>query len=204
MFMVSGRTKKIAFSLAYIAVVVLAAGAGFASEGGEGAHHADHAAAQMKDFGWRVFDFAVLVAIAVWALKKANVKGALADRQGEIEKSLKDAEAARDAAEAKLAEYSGKLDQASKEIDELHAAIIREGEQEKARIIAEARIAAEKIVAQAALSAEQETLKARNELRAEAARLAVEIATGKLTGAIQKNDHDRFVGEYLDKVVQIQ
>ena len=111
---------------------------------------------------------------------------------------------ASDAAEAKLREYSGKLDQASKEIDELHAAIVREGEQEKSRIIAEANSAAEKIVAQAALSAEQETVKARGELRAEAARLAVEIATGKLTGAIQKNDHDRFVGEYLDKVVQIQ
>jgi F-type H+-transporting ATPase subunit b len=103
-----------------------------------------------------------------------------------------------------LREYGVKLDQASKEIDELHAAIVREGEQEKSRIIAEANSAAEKIVAQAALSAEQETVKARNELRAEAARLAVEIATGKLTGAIQKNDHDRFVGEYLDKVVQIQ
>ena len=66
-----------------------------------------------------------------------------------------------------------------KEIDELHAAIVREGEQEKSRIIAEANSAAEKIVAQAALSAEQETVKACNELRAEAARLAVEIATGK-------------------------
>ncbi len=65
---------------------------------------------------------------------------------------------ARDAAEAKLREYSGKLDQATKEIDELHAAIIREGEQEKERIIAEAKIAAEKIVAQAALSAEQENV----------------------------------------------
>jgi len=203
MFM-SGRTKKIAFSLAAGAVICLAASAGFANEGGEAAHHAGHAAAQMKDFGWRVLDFAVLAAILVWALKKANVKGGLADRQAQIEKSLKDAEQARDAAEAKLAEYSAKLDQASKEIDELHDAIIREGEQEKTRIIAEAKSAAEKIVAQAALSAEQETLKARAELRAEAARLAVEIATGKLTGTIQKTDHDRFVGEYLDKVVQIQ
>jgi F-type H+-transporting ATPase subunit b len=158
----------------------------------------------MKDFGWRVLNFAVLVGIIVWALKKADVKGSLAARQADIEKSLKDAESARDAAEAKLREYGVKLDQASKEIDELHAAIIREGEQEKNRIIAEASVAAEKIIAQAALSAEQETVKARNELRAEAARLAVEIATGKLTGAIRKNDHDRFVGEYLDKVVQIQ
>jgi F-type H+-transporting ATPase subunit b len=204
MFMVSDRTKKIAFSLVYIAVIGLAASAGFAEEGGEGAHHADHAAAQMKDFGWRVFDFAVLVAILVWALKKAKVKGVLAERQAQIEKSLKDAEQARDAAEAKLVEYSAKLDQASKEIDELHAAIIREGEQEKERIIGEARKAAEMIALQASRSAEQETLKARSELRAEAASLAVEIAAGKLTGAIQKADHDRFVGEYLDKVVQTQ
>ncbi|MDD2850596.1 MAG: ATP synthase F0 subunit B [Desulfuromonadaceae bacterium] len=203
MFMVSDRFKKIVVTLAYVSALLLLASVGFASEGGGGAHHPD-SGAQMKDFGWRVLNFAVLVGIVVWALKKANVKGSLAARQVDIEKSLKDAEEARDAAEAKLREYSGKLDQAAKEIDELHAAIIREGEQEKNRIIAEANSAAEKIVAQAALSAEQETVKARNELRAEAARLAVEIATGKLTGAIQKNDHDRFVGEYLDKVVQIQ
>src|SRR3974390_3451725 len=113
MLMVSDRTKKIVFSLACIAVTVLAASAGFAEEGGEGAAH--HAA-QMKDFGWRVLDFAALVAIMVWALKKANVKGTLAERQAQIERNLKEAEQARAAAEAKLAEYSGKLDQASKEI----------------------------------------------------------------------------------------
>ncbi|MFA7402754.1 MAG: ATP synthase F0 subunit B [Pelobacteraceae bacterium] len=203
MKMVSDRSKKIIITLAYVSAVVLLASTGFASEAGGGAHHPD-SGAQMKDFGWRVLNFAVLVGIVVWALKKADVKGSLAARQADIEKSLKDAESARDAAEAKLREYGVKLDQASKEIDELHAAIVREGEQEKARIVAEANSAAEKIVAQAALSAEQETVKARNELRAEAARLAVELATGKLTGAIQKNDHDRFVGEYLDKVVQIQ
>jgi F-type H+-transporting ATPase subunit b len=158
----------------------------------------------MKDLGWRVLNFAVLLGILVWAMKKANVKGSLAERQVGIEKDLKEARIAKEVAEAKLREYSGKLDQATKEIDELHAAIIREGEQEKQRIIAEAHKAAEKIAAQASLSAEQETIKARSELRAEAARLAVEIATGKLSGTIQKSDHDRFVGEYLDKVVQIQ
>ncbi len=202
MIVVTDRSKKIIITLTYITVVVLLASVSFASESG-GAHHPD-SGAQLKDFGWRVLNFAALVGIMLFALKKADVKGSLAARQADIEKSLKDAEAARNTAEAKLREYGVKLDRASKEIDELHAAIVREGEQEKNRIIAEANIAAEKIVAQAALSAEQETVKARNELRAEAARLAVEIATGKLTGAIGKKDHDRFVGEYLDKVVQIQ
>ncbi|MDA8428075.1 MAG: ATP synthase F0 subunit B [Geobacteraceae bacterium] len=203
MLKVSDRTKKIVFSLTCIAALVLAASVGFANEGGEGAHHVDKGA-QLKDLGWRVLNFAVLLGILVFALKKADVKGSLAARQAQIEKDLKDAQEGRAAAEAKLAEYTGKLDQATKEIDDLQAAIIREGEQEKERIIAEARIAAQKIAAQAVQSAEQETVKARAELRAEAARLAVDIATGKLTGAIQKADHDRFVGEYLDKVVQIQ
>jgi F-type H+-transporting ATPase subunit b len=203
MLTVSARTKKIIFSLAYIAAIVLAASAGFASEGGEGAHHADKGA-QLKDLGWRVLNFAVLLGILGYAVKKADVKGSLSARQAQIEKDLNDAREGRAAAEAKLAEYRSRLEQATKEIDELQAAIIREGEQEKERIIAEARSAARKIAAQAAQSAEQETVKARAELRAEAARLAVEIATGKLAGAIQKADHDRFVGEYLDKVVQIQ
>lgn len=203
MLMVSARTRKIIFTLAYIAAIVLVASLGFASEGGEGAHHVDKGA-QLKDLGWRVLNFVVLLGILGYAVKKADVKGSLAARQAQIEKDLKDAQEGKAAAEAKLAEYRSRLEQATNEIDELQAAIIREGEQEKERIIAEARIAAQKIAAQAAQSAEQETVKARAELRAEAARLAVEIATGKLTGAIQKADHDRFVGEYLDKVVQIQ
>jgi F-type H+-transporting ATPase subunit b len=200
--MVSERTKKIALSLAYVAAILLIASIGFASEGGEGAHHVDKGA-QLKDLGWRVLNFVVLLGILGFAIKKADVKGSLAARQSQIEKDLKDAQEGRAAAEAKLAEYTGKLSQATKEIDELQAAIIREGEQEKERIIAEAKVAAQKIAAQASQSAEQETIKARAELRAEAAKLAVEIATGKLSGAIQKADHDRFVGEYLDKVVQI-
>lgn len=203
MLMVSARTKKIIISLGYIATIVLAASAGFASEGGEGAHHVDKGA-QLKDLGWRVLNFIVLLGILGYAIKRADVKGSMAARQSQIEKDLRDAQEGKAAAEAKLTEYGSRLEQATKEIDEIQAAIIREGEQEKERIIAEARIAAQKIAAQAAQSAEQETVKARAELRAEAARLAVAIATGKLTGAIQKADHDRFIGEYLDKVVQIQ
>jgi len=194
--------KKTILSLAYCALMLLLAVAAFASEGGAGAHHAD-SGAQMKDFGWRVLNFAVLAGIIGWALGKANVKGSLKDRQVQIEKSLKEAEQARTAAEAKLKDYSGKLDQATKEIEEIRASIVREAEQEKARIIAEAETAATKIAAQAAQAAEQEILKARSQLRAEAGRLAVELAGGKLAGAITKGDHDRFVGEYLDKVVQL-
>jgi len=199
MFKVSGYVNKKALGLALLVVFVCSTSV-YAADAG---HHVDKAA-QIKDFGWRVLNFVALALIIWWALKKANVKSSMADRSLQIEKSLKDAQEAKAAAEAKLIEYTGKLETAAREIDEIHAAIVREGEQEKQRIINEAKLAAEKIMAQAAQSAEQETLKAREELRAEAARLAVEIARGRLAGAIGKSDHDRFVGEYLDKVEQLQ
>ena len=176
--------------------------AGFAAEGGEGAHHID-TAKQMKDFGWRILDFAILFALIVWALKKANVKGSLADRQATIDKALKEAEAAKTAAEQKFAEYSAKLAAANEEIDAIYAAIRTEGEAEKARIIAEAKVTAEKIAEQAKQTASQEVLKARLELRKEAARLAVELAEQNIKENIRKDDQDRLVGEYLTKVVEL-
>lgn len=185
-------------SAASLMVVGLAA-LGFASEGGEGAHHVD-TAKQMKDFGWRVLDFAGLMIIAVWALKKANVKGALADRQAGIEKALQEAVEARVAAEKKYAEYSEKLEKANKEVDEIFAAIKKEGELEKERIIADAKDLAEKIKAQASGAATQEVLKAKAELKDEAARLAIQLAEQTLKDNIKKDDQDRLVKEYLSKV----
>lgn len=181
------------------AVLVGVTALGFASEGAEGAHHVD-TGKQLKDFMWRVIDFAALVALLVWALKKANVSGALADRRANLEKALKEAEEARAAAEKKFAEYNEKLEKANSEVDAIYAAIRSEGEQEKARIIAEAKAAAAKIQEQAALAANQEVLKAKAELRDEAARLAVQAAEQMLKDSITKEDQDRLVKDYLGKV----
>jgi F-type H+-transporting ATPase subunit b len=185
----------------FIVVTLVAAGVGFASEAGEGAHHVD-SAARLKDFGWRLLNFVVLVGILGWALSKAKVKNALTERQARVEASLREAHQARDAAERKLREYSDRLAQASAEIDEMRGVLLRECEQEKERIIDEARRAAEKITGQATLSAEQEVSKARLALQAETGRLAVELAGAKLAGAMTRGDHDRFVADYLEKVGQ--
>jgi len=174
-----------------------------ASGGEGGAHHPD-SGAQLKDFAWRVLDFSLLAALLWWAVKKANVKGALADRSAGIEKALSEAVTAKQAAEAKLAEFADKLAKANKEIEEIQAAMKRDGEAEKVRIIAEAKVAAEKIREQAGAAAEQEILKARMELREEAGRLAVQLAEQTLKEKIEKNDQDRLVGEYLAKVVNLK
>jgi len=185
-----------------IVLLVVLAAAGFASEGGEGAHHVD-TGKQLKDFGWRVLDFGALFALVIWALKKANVKGTLAARQATIDKALREAADAKEAAEKKFTEYSDKLAAANREIDEIYTAIRAEGEAEKVRIIAEARLTAEKIKEQAAQAANQEVFRARTELRAEAVRLAVALAEQSIKEKIVQDDQDRLVGEYLTKVVEL-
>jgi F-type H+-transporting ATPase subunit b len=187
-----------------IVLLVALVSFGFASGGEGGEHGGGHGgAAQWKDFMWRCIDFAALVLIMVWAVKKADMKRALADRQAGIDKALREADELKAAAEKKFAEYNTKLAQANKEAEELQKRIREEAIVEKSRIVAEAKIAAEKIKDQAKITADQEIVRARTELREEAAHLAVQLAEQTLKSAIRPDDQDRLVGEYLTKVVEL-
>lgn len=197
---VTENRRKVLRIAAISTAVLASAGLVWASEGGGG--HAD-SGAQMKDFVWRVVDFAVLAGIIIWALAKQNVKGGLKARQDAIETTLREAAAARDAAERKLKEYTAKLESANKEIDELSATIKQDAEAEKARILAEAAGMAAKIREQAQQTAAQEIQKARIALRQEAAHLAVELAEKKIRENITKSDQDVLVADYLTKVVEL-
>jgi F-type H+-transporting ATPase subunit b len=189
--------NKPLFIAAFVCICLVLSTIGFASEGSQAAGHANDAA-QLKDFGWRILNFLLVVAILAWALKKADVKGLLASRRESVEKALREAAEARDAAERKFVEYSEKLEKASKEIDDIYASIKQEAEMEKGRILAEARAAAERIKEQSASAAQQEIQKARTALRKEAAGLAVQLAARTLKERVAKNDQDRFVNEFID------
>jgi F-type H+-transporting ATPase subunit b len=158
--------------------------------------------AQLRDFGWRMLSFSVLVAILWWGAKKADIKGLLAARRDGVAKALQQAAEAREEAELKLAEYNEKLEKATREIDEIYEAIKKEGEAERSRIIAEAMETAERIREQATIAARQEVQTARTRLQAETARLAVQLAEDTLKLNVTRVDQDRFVDEYLSKVVE--
>lgn len=158
--------------------------------------------AQLKDFLYRLFNFALLAGLLIWAVKKAKIGELLTARRVEVAKTLREAEEIREEAERKLAEYSEKLEKASREIDEIYAAIKQEGEAEKSRIILEAQEAAERIRSHAQHAAHQEIQQATARLQAETARLAVQLATASLKQSVTRDDQDRFVDEYLTKVVE--
>jgi F-type H+-transporting ATPase subunit b len=181
-----------------LALVALSAAVAFASsEGG----HADSGAVA-KDFAWRVLDFGLMAVLLVYLLTKP-IKNGLAGRREGIEKALSDAVAAREAAEAKFAEYDVKLSKASVEIEEMSAAIRREGELERDRILASAHEMAQKITAEAEKTAESEILRARTELRQEASRLAITLAEELLKKQINAGDQQRLVDEYVSKVGEL-
>ncbi|HSO09859.1 MAG TPA: hypothetical protein VLR45_07715, partial [Desulfoprunum sp.] len=113
------------------------------------------------------------------------------------------AAAARDAAETKAREYQEKLAKASAEIETIYAAIRREGEMERDKILASAKEMAAKIEQEADAKAAGAVARARLELRAEAARLAVELAEELLVKNVTAADQKRLVDEYMQKVGEL-
>lgn len=190
-----GRILRIAAAMALVALSAAVACAS-SSTG-----HADSGVVA-KDFAWRILDFALMAGLLAYLLIKP-IRNGLAGRREGIEKALSDAVAAREAAEAKFAEYDVKLSKASAEVDEMSAAIRREGELERDRIIANAREMAEKITAEAEKTAESEILRARTELRQEASRLAIALAEEILKKQLTAGDQQRLVNEYVSKVGEL-
>lgn len=178
--------------LLLLPVVALAAG---------GDQHADSAVI-LKDFIWRCVNFAVMVGLLGYFVSKP-IRNALQNRRAEVEKTLSAAAAARDAAETKAREYQGKLAKASAEIESIYAAIRREGELERDKILASAREMAAKIEQEADAKAASAVARARTELRAEAARLAVELAEELLAKSVTAADQKRLIDEYMQKVGEL-
>ena len=178
--------------LVLLPAVVLASGGG---------GHADSGVI-LKDFLYRCFNFALLVGLVAYFVTKPIRKG-LKGRTEEIEKTLADAQAAKEAAEAKHLEYSEKLAKATEEIASITDSIRREGELERDKIISAAKELAINVEQEAENKAAGVVTKARTELREEAASLAVELATDMLKKQVSADDQERLVEEYMQKVGEL-
>ena len=178
--------------LVLLPAVVLASGGG---------GHADSGVI-LKDFAYRCFNFALLVGLVAYFVTKPIRKG-LKGRTEEIEKTLADAQAAKEAAEAKHLEYSEKLAKATEEIASITDSIRREGELERDKIIAAAKELAINVEQEAENKAAGVVTKARTELREEAASLAVELAKDMLKKQVSAEDQKRLVDEYMQKVGEL-
>lgn len=128
---------------------------------------------------WKSLNFAVLAAGFVYLIRKAG-RPYLRSRTREIQQAIAEAARLRQEAEARAAEMDRRLGNLAAEIDELRAQARREMAQEEQRLKAET----ERLIARLQLSAELEIAstakRARQELQAHAAQLALELARAKI------------------------
>ncbi|MEI6313545.1 MAG: ATP synthase F0 subunit B [Syntrophus sp. (in: bacteria)] len=193
------RTQLIKSILLAVLMILLTAAAVYAASGG-GHVSPEEQKKSLIDFGYRVLNFIILAGF-LWWMSAKKIKEFFAGRRSDIKASLDLALAAKEDAEKKFKEYAAKLDKATEEIDGIAEMIKVQGMAEKEKMVEEAKKVAAKIEEDTKARMEQEFSNARNQLRAEAAKLSVEMAEGLLKRNITIQDHEHMVKDYLDKVV---
>lgn len=182
--------------LSFLPIITTASVAYAAGGGGEGSSKE-----MLIDFAWRVANFIVLVWFLYWVAAK-KIKEFFLERRQNIKSNIDEKVAEKEETEKKFREYSAKLDKATEEISNIFEMIKSQGTVEKEKIIEDAKKAAEKMKEDAQTRMEQEFKSARNQLRAEAAKLSVEMAEELLKKNITQEHHEYMVKDYLDKVVK--
>ena len=170
------------------------------ASGGEGGGIPAH---KWWDLLYRTLNFACLVIILVWALKKP-IGNALGSRRQAIAEQFEDLEAQKAEAERKYKEYESKLSRIDEEVDSIISSAVKQGEVEKERIIEDANRAAGDIQRQAEMAIQHEISEAKLQLRSEIAEEAVKMAEELIKKNLQAADQNKLVEDCLDKAGAIQ
>ena len=181
--------------LALILAVTLLPALAIAS-GGEGAEGGGKA---IYDLAMRVLNFAILVGVLLYFLRKPAVE-AIRNSIESVHKMINEAETVRKEAEARMKEAEDRLAGVDKEIEELITHAREEAEVEKARTLSEAEAAVEKLKREAIVAIEQELKKSQDILTREAALAAVALAEKIISEKVTPEDQQNFVTEYLEKL----
>ena len=152
-----------------------------------------------RDIFWKGLNFGILIAVLVYVLKQP-VAAFFGDRRKKIETELAEARAAKEEAEAKLAEIERELERADSEAADLLKKAEEEAAAEREQILKAAESESERIREVAQEEIRRATLVARNELRAYAAELATERAAKIVEREIRDDDQRRLLDQYLEGI----
>lgn len=190
-----GMVGSTVISAAAIGLVIVMTGAALASGDGHGAD----SGVLLKDFLFRCLNFAVLFGALAYVLVKPLRKG-LGERRAKLIETLEQANSARQSAEAKVAEYERKLADSDREIAELLAQAKEANSRAQSSALAAAQAAADTVRKEARQCADREIERARRELRAETAQMAVRMAEERLRQEITAEDRTRLMAENLQQM----
>ena len=190
----SNRSKHINLMLLSL-LMLLTASAVLAAEGGHGAEEYTF----MADWMPRLINFAIIVGLLVYFLRKP-VRDMFRNRTETIAKAMQESKDARERAVAALADMERKTREMEAETRQMIAEAQARGEKDKQALLEEGKKVVRDIQEQIKTGTDVEVQKAKAELAAEAAILAVDLAEGSIKSTIGKQDHERIVKEYIAKV----
>ncbi|MDP1759752.1 MAG: F0F1 ATP synthase subunit B [Thermodesulfovibrionales bacterium] len=181
----------LASCILYLASVSIA----FASGGGE----EGSAGAIAKDYLWKIINFGILFFV-LYKFGKKPLQSFLKQRTELIEKTLKEAQQAKELAQKALAKVEERLQARDREIGEIVSSAKESGEKEKARLIEEGSRMKEKILEQARTNIAYEVKRAKETIMEEAAAIAIELAEKKLKEKLTKEEQLKLLEESLAKI----
>ena len=182
-----------------VSVVLVLAFAATAYASGDGAIPKE----KWLDLLWRTTNFAGLVFILVFFLKKPFADG-LSSRRDGIKDQLDALESRKAEAEQLYKEAEAKLAKLDEEVNAIITEAVKQGEAEKEKIITDAERAAGDIKRQAEMAVAHEIAEAKTRLKGEIAEQAVLLAEELVKKNIQPADQSRMVELSLEKVGGIQ
>ena len=180
-----------------------AAGEHGEAAGAHGAAGGSLSAAKIKDFGFRIMNFAVLLFLLVKFAAKPIGSG-LAGRRKAIKDEIEELEAKKIAAEKSYREFEQKLATVEKDIDKVVDRAVAQAEVEKAKIIEKAEQAASDIKRAAEMAIQKEIMEARRTLKNDVAEQAAVLAEELIVKNLTAGDQVKIVEDYLAKVGAVQ
>jgi len=184
----------VAVLFAVLASVVLPAGVALAAGGG-----AEHHGPNWWMLGLQLLNTLVLGFIVVRYAGPA-LRDYFRQRAEGIRSAIEGAQEQLQASEAEMSELRERLDGFEAEAAGLLANAASTAEAESGRVIERAGATAERIREDAKRVADSEIERARQELRAEASRLSIELAGELLREQTRDDDDARLVSEFTDKI----
>jgi F-type H+-transporting ATPase subunit b len=160
-----------------------------------GAHHGPNVPVLAMQGGALIIFLAVLVKLAA-----RPIGDALKGRSAAVRDQLEEARRLKAEADARAAEVEARLAKLDADVTAMKAQARAEAETEAARIAARADADVARMRESAERTIREETTRARNELRAEAVQLAVELARGTLAKNVSSEDQARLAREFLATV----
>ena len=148
---------------------------------------------------WHAINLLLALGVILY-FARLPIRTHMAERRQNIEAGIEAARRQLAEAERQLAECNERMSSLDHEVAEIRRTVREQAENERERLLADARAAAERIRRDANIAVEQESRRAREELRNEAAEMAVRLAADLLKRQVTDSDRARLVDEFVERV----